>query len=98
MSAVMDTLSEKLDESSLKAIDNREMKRKLLDNLTNEVFYHLFVNKKVILGPGFGSIILKDIKEHTKKVFSKKSNVMVSKTIRGKKVVYVPGSSVNELL
>lgn len=98
MDTILDTLSEKIDPKILKRANTRKIKRKLLKRLTDEFFYKLFNEKKVNLAPGFGSVVLKKIKEKDKKIFNKKIGTMTVKHINGHKVIYKPGDSVRELL
>jgi hypothetical protein len=66
--------------------------------VTDELMYKLLREKRVDLAPGFGSLVLKEIKEKDKKIFDRKTGTMVSKHIRGHKVVYKPGDVIKEFL
>jgi hypothetical protein len=98
MNAILEALSEKVDIELLKKANTKALKKKLLKCFTNELFYKLLSEQRVDLAPGFGSLVLKDIREKDKKVFDKKTQTMVVKHVRGKKVVYKPGDIVREFL
>ena len=98
METILSTLSEKIDPKILRRANTRELRKKLAKNLTNELFYKLLKEGRLNLCPGFGSVLLKDIKEKDKKIFDRKSGTMVTKRVKGRKVVYKPGDSVREFL
>lgn len=92
------TLSEKIDPSILKKVDSKKLRHKLIKNLMNEAFYYLIKNKKITLAPGFGSVVLRPIKEKNKKIFDRASKTMVVRRVKGSKVVYIPGDTLKEFL
>lgn len=98
MDAIVATLSEKIDPKLLKRANTQAMRRKLFRRLTNEVFYKLLKEERLNLCPGFGTVLLKEIREKDKKVYDRKTGKMVSKHVRGRKVVYKPGDSLREFL
>jgi hypothetical protein len=98
METVLSILGEKIDPEILKAADTKELRKSLWQSLTKEMFYILLKEKKLCLSPGFGTLLIKSIKEKDKKVFDKKSNEMVTKKVKGSKVVYRPGDSIRSLL
>ena len=98
METILSTLSEKIAPDVLKKANTRAIRKKLLRNLTNELFYKLMKEGKLSLCPGFGSVILKEIKEKDKKIFNRRTGEMQTHHVRGKKVVYKPGDNVRELL
>lgn len=98
MNTILAVFAEKVDSKILKKVDTKEMRKKLLKNLTNEVFYALLNEGRVDLAPGFGSVILKEIKEKDKKIYDRVTKTMVLKHVKGKKVVYKPGDTVREFL
>lgn len=98
MTAILDTLSEKVELSLLQKANTKALKKKLLKCITNELFYKLLSEQRVDLAPGFGSLVLRDIREKDKKIFDKKTQAMVVKHVRGKKVIYKPGDVVREFL
>jgi nucleoid DNA-binding protein len=98
MNAILEALSEKVDIKILQKANTKALKKKLLKCFTDELFYKLLSEQRVDLAPGFGSFVLKDIREKDKKVFDKKTQAMVIKHVRGKKVVYKPGDIIREFL
>lgn len=98
MNSVLDILSEKVNVKSLQKANTQDIRKRLLKSFIGELFYTLLKEKRVDLAPGFGSLILKEIKEKDKKVFDKKSQTMVLKHIHGSKIVYIPGEVVKEFL
>ena len=82
----------------LQKANTRGIRKQILKVITNELVYKLLVDKRVDLAPGFGSLVLKKIKEKDKKVFDRLSKTMVTKHVRGSKVVYKPGDIVKEFL
>jgi hypothetical protein len=98
MDTVLGVLSEKVDTKALQKANTKLLRKKLMRGFTNELFFELLHEKRVDLSPGFGSLVLKDIKEKDKKVFDKKTQAMVLKHIRGKKIVYKPGDVVKEFI
>jgi hypothetical protein len=98
METVLSILSEKLDEETLKAVNTKELRKKLWQSLNKELFYFLLKNKKLCLPPGFGTLLVKGIREKEKKVFDKKRNEMVVKSVKGNKIVYRPGDSIKSVL
>jgi len=104
MESILSVLSEKIDRkllqkaSALRKIDARDLRKRLLRVFTNELIYKLLVDKRVDLAPGFGSLVLKEIREKDKKVYDRISKTMVIKHVRGSKVVYKPGDVVKEFL
>jgi len=98
MESVLSVLSEKIDIELLQKANTRGIRKRLLRVFTNELIYKLLVDKRVDLSPGFGSLVLKEIREKDKKVYDRVSKVMVTKHVRGSKVVYKPGDVVKEFL
>jgi hypothetical protein len=98
MDTVLSTIAEKVDPKLLRRANTRELRKKLAKNLTMELFYKLLKDGKLNLVPGFGSVLLKDIKEKNKKIYDRKTGQMVSKRVKGRKVVYKPGDTLRELL
>jgi len=98
MQTVLEILGEKIDPEILKKANTKELKKKLWQSLNRELFYVLLKEKKLGLSPGFGTVFVKSIKEKDKKVFDKKSDKMVTKKVRGSKVIYRPGDSIKSLL
>jgi uncharacterized protein YaaW (UPF0174 family) len=98
MESILDALSEKIDTKVLQKVNTRAMRKKLLKVFTNELIYKLLREKRVDLAPGFGSLVVKEIKEKDKKVFDRVTKTMVLKHVRGSKVVYKPGDVVKEFL
>lgn len=104
MESILSVLSEKIDKKILRKVgtlhkkDTRELRKQLLRVVTNELMYKLLVDKRVDLSPGFGSFVLKEIREKDKKVYDRASKAMVYKHVRGNKVVYRPGDVVKEFL
>jgi len=98
MESILSVLSEKIDIELLQKANTRGIRKRLLRVITNELIYKLLVDKRVDLSPGFGSLVLKEIREKDKKVYDRVSKVMVTKHVRGSKVVYKPGDVVKEFL
>jgi len=98
MDTVISTLSERVDPAILRKADTKELRKKLIRSLTSELFFKLFKEGRLDLPPGFGSALVKEIKEKDKKVFDRKTGLMVLKHIKGRKVVYKAGDTVRELL
>jgi hypothetical protein len=76
-------LSEKIDAEVLKRAFTKPVKKVIYRKLTEEIFYNLLKEKKLSLISGFGTVLIKAIKEKEKKVFDKKSGDMVIKRIKG---------------
>jgi uncharacterized protein YaaW (UPF0174 family) len=98
INTILTTLSEKVDVKILQKANTKLLRKKLLKNFTNELFYRLLNEKRVDLAPGFGSLVVKQIREKDKKVFDRKTKAMVVKHIRGSKIVYKPGDVLKEFL
>lgn len=98
LDSVLSVISEKIDAELLQKANTRDIRKRVLKAVTNELVYKLLVDKRVDLAPGFGSLVLKKIKEKDKKVFDRASKAMVTKHVRGSKVVYKPGDIVKEFL
>jgi hypothetical protein len=98
MESILSVLSEKIDIELLQKANTRGIRKRLLRVITNELIYKLLVDKRVDLSPGFGSLVLKEIREKDKKVYDRISKTMVIKHVRGSKVVYKPGDVVKEFL
>ena len=98
MDNILSALSGKVSIKLLQRANTKAIRKQLLKSFTSELFYTLLKEKRVDLAPGFGSLVLKEIKEKDKKVFDRKSHTMVTKHVRGCKVVYKPGDIVREFL
>jgi len=98
MDSILSALSDKIDIKLLQKANTRDIRKRLLKCFTNELFYKLLKEKRVDLAPGFGSLVLKEIREKDKKVYDRKSQTMVIKHVRGSKIVYKPGDVVKEFL
>jgi len=98
MDTILSTLSEKVDPKLLRKANTKAVRNKLLKRLTKEFFYKLLKEKKLPLSPGFGSVVLKEIREKDKKIYNKKTGTMDIKRVGGHKVVYKPGDTVREFL
>jgi len=96
--ALLEVLSEKIETEELRSVFTKELRKKLCKKLTEEVFYKLLKEEKLNLYSGFGTVVLKAIREKEKKVFDKKTGAMVTKTIKGRKVAYRPGDLIKQLL
>lgn len=98
MEAVLSALSEKVEESTLNKADTKQMRKKLLRKITNEMFYTLLSEKRLELAPGFGSFVVKDIKEKEKKIYNRRTGEMELRHVSGSKIVYKPGEIPKEFL
>jgi len=100
MDTLLSILSEKVDVKVLQKANTKVLRKKLLKSFTNELFYMLLSEKRVDLAPGFGSLVLKEIREKDKKIPVRNgvAHAMVVKHIRGNKVVYKPGDVLKEFL
>jgi hypothetical protein len=98
METVLAVLGEKIDPEILKKANTKELRKKLWQSLNNELFYVLLKDKKLGLSPGFGTVFVKEIREKDKKVYDKKSQEMVTKKVKGSKIVYRPGDSIKSLI
>ena len=83
-------------EAELKAYN--AARKKLWEAINRELFYKLLKEKKLNLSSGFGTIFVREIKTKEKKVFDRKKNEMVSKMIKGSKIVFRPGDTLKEFL
>lgn len=98
MEAVLELLSEKIDKKHFVGLKNAKFKKKLYKVFANEVFYELLKEKKIDLAPGFGSLIIKQIKEKNKRVYDRTTGGMHIVRIKGSKIIYKPGDTVREFL
>lgn len=96
--AFIAALSEKISANLLKKAFTKPVKKVVYRRLTEEVFYYLLKEKKLNLVSGFGTVLIKNIKEKEKKVFDKKTGDMIPKHIKGAKVIYKPGHLVKQFL
>lgn len=95
---VVSVLGERVEPKLIKKAFTRSNKKKLFRLVIKEMFYTLLKNRRLNLTPGFGSLVLKHIKERDMKVFDKTSKRMIVRRIHGKKVVYIPGETIKEFL
>lgn len=98
LDAVLELLSEKVDKKYLEGLNNEIFKKRLYKIFSNEIFYKLLTEKKIDLAPGFGSLILKQIKEKDKRVYDRTTGSMRLIHVKGNKIVYKPGDTVREFL
>jgi len=98
MEAVIKALSEKIDEKQLRYAFTKEIHKKIYKNITYDVFYKLLKENKLNLSPGFGTVLVKEVREKEKKVFNKKTGSMENKKVGGRKVAYRPGDLIKQLL
>jgi hypothetical protein len=96
--ALMGALSSRVSAKILKKAFSKPVKKEIYKKLTEEIFYNLLKEKKLNLISGFGTVLIKDIGEKEKKVFDKKAGCMVTKKIKGNRVVYKPGDFVKQFL
>jgi hypothetical protein len=96
--ALIAALSERIDAEVLKKAFTKPVKKVIYRKLTEGLFYNLLKEKKLNLISGFGTVLIKDIKEKEKKVFDKKTGSMVTKKVKGSKVVYRPGDFMKQFL
>lgn len=98
MDAILKVLSEKIDPKVLKKVNIISLRKKLWEAINAELFYKLLKEKKLNLHAGFGTFLVKEIKQKEKKVFDKKKNEMVTKNVKGSKIVFRPGDALKEFL
>jgi methyltransferase-like protein len=96
--AIITILSERLEEELLRSAITKEVRKKLHRHITEEVFYKLLKEEKLNLYSGFGTVLVKKIREKEKKIYDKKTGTMVTKLVRGRKVAYRPGDLIKQLL
>jgi hypothetical protein len=96
--ALVAALSKRINVDVLKKAFTKPVKKVIYRKLTEELFYNLFKEKKLNLVSGFGTVLIKNIKEKEKKVFDKKTGSMITKQIKGARVVYKPGDFVKQFL
>jgi nucleoid DNA-binding protein len=96
--SLVQVLSETISPDLLKEALTKPVKKALYKRLTEELFYALLKTKKINLSSGFGTVLIKDIGEKSKKVFDKKTGNMVTKKIKGSRIVYKPGDIVKPFL
>lgn len=94
----MGALSEKVSAKALRQANTHKIRRELLRKVSNEMFYTLLSEGQIELGPGFGSLVLKSVKGKKKKVFNRKTGKMDIRRVGGSKVVYKPGTALEEFL
>ena len=95
--ALIVVLSEKIDAEILKKAFTKPVRKVIYRKLTEEVFYNLLKEKKLNLISGFGTVLIRSF-EKDKKVFDKKTGDMLTKHIKGAKVIYKPGDLVKQFL
>jgi ribosomal protein S17 len=98
MGAILTVLSEKVDKKVLCKANTIALKKKLYKTVSNELFYKLLKDNKLELAPGFGTFILKQIREKDKKIYNRSTGEMINRHVKGKKVVYKPGDIIKEFL
>lgn len=98
MDAVLSVLSSKIDNKALRKINTKNIRKKLYEKITNEVFYLLLKEEKINLPPGFGTVFIRGVREKEKKIYNKKEKAMITHNVRGKKVVYRPGQIIKQFL
>ena len=98
MDAILKVLSERIDPKILKKADIAPIRKRLWETINQEIFYSLLKDKKLNLQAGYGTFLIKDIKEKEKKIFNRKKNEMVLKMVKGSKVVFRPGDMLKEFL
>lgn len=98
MDALLDLLSEKVDRKHLEGLNDVKIKKRLFKIFANEIFYELLKEKKIDLAPGFGSLVIKQIKEKDKRVYDRTTGGMRIIHVKGSKIIYKPGDTVREFL
>jgi hypothetical protein len=95
---IIDALSSRVSAKILKNIFSKPVRKEIYKKLTEEIFYNLLKEKKLNLMSGFGTVLIKNIGEKDKKVFDKKAGCMVTKKVKGNRVIYKPGEFVKQFL
>jgi hypothetical protein len=96
--AIIDTLSDRFDTKVLKRALTKPVRKELYKRLAEGLLYELLRDGGLSLPPGFGSVLIKEIREKDKKIFNKKTGKMESKRVRGSRISYRPGDLVRQLL
>jgi len=97
--AIENVLSQKLSRGLLKRVLTNKIKKELYEKLAKEFFYLLLKEKKICLPPGFGSIVVKDLGEKKRKVYSKKEHKMVEVVTKNKyHLIFKPGTFIKQFL
>lgn len=96
--AIIRTLSDRVDTKVLKRALTKPVRKELYKHLAEGLLYELLRDGKLPLPPGFGSVLIKKIREKDKKIFNKKTGEMQSKRVSGSRVAYKPGELVRQLL
>lgn len=95
---IMDLLSDRIDTKLLKRALTKPVRKELYKRLAEGLLYELLRDGKLSLPPGFGSVLMKEIREKDKKIFNKKTGEMQSKRVHGNRIQYRPGELVKQLL
>lgn len=96
--AVIEALSDRIDAGVLKKALTKPVRKELYKRLAENLLYELLQGKKVALPPGFGSVLIREIREKNKKIFNKKTGRMQNCHIKGNRIVYNTGEIVKQLL
>lgn len=95
---VIELLSDRIDAKLLKRALTKPVRRELYRRLAERLLYELLRDGQLQLPPGFGSVLIRKIREKDKKIFNKKAGEMQPKRVRGSKVLYRTGELVKQLL
>jgi hypothetical protein len=95
---IIQELSKNIPLKTLKRALRKANKTALYKKLVEEVFYVLIKTGKINLPSGYGTLVIKDSSGKEKKIFDKKTGLMVSKKVKSKRLVYRPGEVIKQFL
>ena len=96
--AIIDSLSDRIDAEVLKRALTKPVRRKMYKRLAESMLYHLLQSGRLNFPAGFGSVLLKEIREKDKKIFNKRTGEMETRHVKGSRVIYRTGEVVKQLL
>ncbi len=96
---IIECLSDRVDAKVLKRAMTKPVRRELYKRLAEGMLYQLLQDGRLNLPAGFGSVLLKEIREKDKKIFNKRTGEMETRRrVKGSRVVYRTGEVVKQLL
>ena len=95
---IIQELSKNIPLEVIKRALRRSNRTALYKKLVEEVFYALIKTGKISLPSGYGTLVIKDNVSKEKKVFDKKTGLMISKKVKSRRLVYRPGEVVKQFL
>lgn len=96
--AIIECLSNRIDAKVLKKAMTKPVRKELYKRISEGMLYHLLKEGRLNLPAGFGSVLIRNIREKDKKIFNKRTGEMETRRVKGSRVVYRTGEVVKQLL